>query len=152
MNVIIHDAKNKLDEAKLINFEKHIKTRLPDEYRKFLLTYNGGYPEPDGFMYIRNNIKYTSNVDFFLSLDGDEDDDIYDFIETYRNRIPPELLPIAYDSSGNLICIAILGDHIGTIYFWDHEEEYEEGEIPGYKNVFMVQPSFNKFLNNLFKI
>ena len=36
--------------AQLAALEKHIGHRLPPEYRKFLLRYNGGHPEPDAFV------------------------------------------------------------------------------------------------------
>ena len=40
----------KLDDIKLFKFEKLINSRLPDDYRQFLIAHNGGKPSPSDFM------------------------------------------------------------------------------------------------------
>ena len=38
------------NESAIQEFEKLIGHRLPDDYREFLLEFNGGHPEPNTFM------------------------------------------------------------------------------------------------------
>jgi hypothetical protein len=61
-------------------------------------------------------------------------------------RIARDLLPIACDGSGNIICIALSGGDRGTIYFWDW---YEEDVPPSYENVYFLAGSFDLFLERL---
>lgn len=67
----------------------------------------------------------------------------------YRGRIPPNLLPIAHDPFGNLICLSVAGQDRGKVYFWDHEVEVREGEIPSYRNVSFIADNFESFLDGL---
>jgi hypothetical protein len=60
--------------------------------------------------------------------------------------LPAELTPIADDSGGNLICIAVDRPNSGAVYYWDHEEE---GEAAPYSNVHVLADSFDEFLNSL---
>ncbi len=70
-------------------------------------------------------------------------------IETLRGRMPAELLPIGHDPGGNLICLAYRGEQRGTIYYWDHEMEAEEGEPATWDNLYPLAKSFTEFLNGL---
>lgn len=63
--------------------------------------------------------------------------------------MPETLLPIGHDSLGNLICLGVVGDDAGTVYFWDHEAEADEDEPPTWDNLSVIQPSFSAFLKSL---
>ena len=70
----------------------------------------------------------------------------------YHDRVPKPLLPIANDAGGNLICISTSGPDQGCIYFWEHENEVEEGEEPTMENVWFVAPDFDTFLSHLYRL
>src|SRR5260221_2493440 len=92
----------------LVSFEKSFNIKLPQNYREFLLRHNGGRPEPSVF-----KIKeYPSNdnigvVDTFLGISEKSEDSLQNYIKAYSNRLPKNIIPIAYDPGGNLICISI---------------------------------------------
>ena len=67
----------------------------------------------------------------------------------YHNRIPPELLAFGYSPGGDNFCIAIAGKNLGKIYYWDHDYEVEEDEIPGYQNITLLCDSFTEFIDSL---
>ena len=71
--------------------------------------------------------------------EDDFDDDLLYNYKMYKKRMPKVLLPIAGDSSGNMICISISGDKVGCVWFWDHEEEVYEGEPPGGGGMVMIR-------------
>jgi hypothetical protein len=123
--------------------------RLPEDYRRFLLTHNGGSPEPAGFVLAGPPGPYQdSEVQWFLGI-GDPDYDLEDWFATYRGpeaRMPAELLPIAVDPGGNVICLAVAGERRGAVFFWDHEEE---SDPPGWSNVHPIADSFDAFLEGL---
>jgi hypothetical protein len=60
--------------------------------------------------------------------------------------MPRELLPIAGDGSGNIICLSRAGVNEGTLYYWDHDAEHSP---PTYDNVYFIAESFDAFLNGI---
>ena len=72
-----------------------------------------------------------------------EHDNLLRYVAMYRGRLRADLLPIAHDPLGNLLCIATGGEGAGRIYFWDHEREADGGEIR------LLAESLPAFLANL---
>ena len=142
-------AQKPISKAQINSLEKLIGKLLPEDYSAFLIRYNCGYPEPNIFSYLYNGKRYQSDIAGLLGFDNEDEDNIIDYIENYKNRIPSGLLPIAYDSSGNLVCISLNPNTFGSIYFWDHENEYDDGVTPGYRNVYLIAHSFDEFLSGL---
>ena len=66
------------------------------------------------------------------------------FINTYKNRIPVNTTPIAYDNFGNLILIE---NNSGKIYFWDHE--VNDDDNCSLSDLGFIANSFTKFINGL---
>lgn len=148
MSVKILDFKGPIiDEGIVSAFEKKLGMSLPDDYRKFLKTYNGGYPEPDAFHFL--NSEDGSSIDRFLSLSVEKNHDLLKYYEQYKNRIPNGFLPIAHDPGGNLILIQI-DKESASVYFWDHEQEADEGETPSMSNMYIISDCFLSFLDSLY--
>lgn len=149
MNTSIKGSKgsNKLDEIERL--EELIGSRLPRAYREFLLQHNGGYPEPDGFLF--KDLSDGSSIDRFLGVDVGEHSNIDKYLVTYQERIPDGFFPIAHDPGGNLVLIGVTGRHSGNVYFWDHENE-ADGSAPDMSNMHLVAGDFSDFLNNLYEI
>lgn len=147
----------KATETQVAQFEKQINARLPQEYRNFLLTYNGGRPvsegikvfgHPDPYGYIASvNPLYSlsPSVPPYESLQAAVDSDYY--------VLPSGHLPIA-DSGGNLITID-LKQKIGVIYYFDHEmpdeDELDDDDVTHYtmKNAILLAGSFDELLTRM---
>ncbi|EKS0980396.1 SMI1/KNR4 family protein, partial [Escherichia coli] len=69
----------------------------------------------------------------------------------YKDRIPSEFFPIAHDAGGNLILMGPNSDD-NKIYFWDHEIEADEGDMPDMSNVYLISQSFSVFINSLYEV
>jgi cell wall assembly regulator SMI1 len=153
MAIRIYESEKKISPRKLAAVEQKLSIKLPKEYRDFLLSHNGGRPEPDGFLAINDRGEETDScVDWFLAIYNGEDDNFEDNFRAYKIedvRLPDELVPIATDPGGNLICIAVDGPKCGAVYFWDHEMEAGTGEKPSYDNVYLIANSFNAFVDSL---
>lgn len=147
--VFTESGKHGLESA-IVALEQRLATHLPVSYRQFLFDINGGRPEPNAFK-IQDNPNDTHGLlERFFSLDdADADYDISDNIDVFQNRIPGNLLPIAFDPGGNLLCIAVSGENVGKIYFWDHNDECEIGAVPDYHNIYFVANDFSELLDNL---
>ncbi|HEX8776137.1 MAG TPA: SMI1/KNR4 family protein [Pyrinomonadaceae bacterium] len=142
----ILDANEKLDESTVFRLEDSLQIKLPPSYRKFLMEFNGGRPVARRFKF--KGATRGSSVDRFLGVHNKEHNNLMDYLETYKGRIPPNFFPIAHDPGDNLICISVAGADKGSIYFWDHDREGNDGP-PNYSNVILISESFEEFIEGL---
>lgn len=110
----------RLDDASVTRFEKKIGHRLPDDYRTFLLSMNGGLPEDVNEAPAGSSTATTLQV--LLGIDThDTWMDIEATIEVMQLRdegkYPSEIIPIGNDGLGNKFVLAIAGDHRGEVSF-----------------------------------
>lgn len=134
----LNDYPNTLPEHILKLFEIDWGFELPVDYRNFLLLHNGGEPTLPYFNF-KENPDDGSDVRAFLSLYPSKHTNLLAHIKTFEDRYPKGFFPIGFDSSGNLILIAIKGKERGVIYFWDHETE----------NIEVIRDNFIQFLSSL---
>lgn len=145
----IHDSKGGVSEQDLINLEAQLGVKLPNSYRDFLKKHNGGYPQPDGFDFA--NGEDGSSVDKFLEISSSKNESVSEYYNNYKDRIPKDYFPIAKDPGGNLILIGVKNSN-ADIYFWDHENEAEGGDVPGMDNMHLIASSLDDFINDLCEI
>jgi len=145
------------------NIENLKQCILPEDYKEFLLKYNGGSPNFDAFEikdYFSDGRSSFDSIRYFFGICHDKKSimrgyDILNKIESSKNRIPIELLPIACDPLGNIVCIGIKGKYYKKIYFWDHENEagsrdpFDNTIKPWWKNITIIASSFSDLLNSL---
>jgi hypothetical protein len=149
MTLEIRRSREAVHEQDIRNIETILGVQLPVPYKNFLLSHNGGSPKPNRFPFRNSQLDGHGQIDFFLCI---KDKDLYNlntWIKRYKKRVPTDLIPIAVDPGGNLICLTIRGDNQGKLYFWDHEEEADESEQPSYKNIYLIANSFNELLSSL---
>jgi hypothetical protein len=150
MQVRIDRAFATTSHEEIAQFENRRGVILPDEYKRFLLMYNGGRPKPNAFD-VPEWPHENSGLQRFFGIHPGKDYDLEHEWEGYADRVPGELMPIACDSFGNLICLGIKGGRRGKIYFWDHEDELDENgrSRQDYGNVYLVANSLGEFLDKL---
>lgn len=119
--------------------EHRLQITLPEDYKQFVLKYDGGYPNP-------NHFKVDGKVEIFnnlISLDENEYNNIYEILEDLQERIGDQLIPFAENGFGNLLCFDYSANK--NIVFWDHEKNYGDFiELP------LVCFSFSSLIENLF--
>lgn len=98
--------------------EKSLKYRLPDEYTKFLLSFNGTKPEANIFSIDRNN---DSGIDKFIPCE-----DIMKELPNIENSYKNNMIPVAWAEGGNYVLLNLKN---GIVYFWDHENPYKLRKI-----------------------
>jgi len=143
----IIDSKSVVSEQELTNLENQLGVKLPVSYIEFLKKNNGGYPQPDDFDFSDDG----SSIDRFLEVSDSKNESIIEYFNTYRNRIPKNYFPVAKDPGANLILIEINGAG-SKIYYWNHENEVEDSDIPGMDNMYLIASNFDEFINNLYEI
>ncbi len=146
----IRDSETPLSSETIRKVEERLGIVFPIEYRDFLRLHNGGRPRPAVFRFKKPSGQFADScVDWFLAIYEGEHDNFESYFETYQHRLPTELVPIAHDPGGNLICIAVSGTLNGFVFFWDHENECDIGETPTFANVYLIADTFSEFVNSL---
>lgn len=137
-----------LTDLRIGALERELGVALPHGYRSFLLRHNGGRPKPDFFPIRDFDRSSFGSVHYFFGVDGTVRSNNVDWnYRTYYRRIPIELLPIAGDGSGNLICLSIIGSNEDAVYYWDHDDERSP---PTYDNIYVIAETFDKFLGSIY--
>ncbi|XOT29261.1 SMI1/KNR4 family protein [Bacillus subtilis subsp. subtilis] len=143
---------NKNEQPKEI--EMNIGKQLPSDYKDFLKEYGGCYLESKK---TSDEIEYdvcykplekdpwmgkgddTQLLEGFYGLANDHNS-LQKAIDTYSDRFPRNIIPIASSAGGNEICMDI--DN-GKILFWDHELSHPD------KDFFLIANSFEEFVFSL---
>ncbi|WP_080875215.1 SMI1/KNR4 family protein [Oceanobacillus timonensis] len=93
---------------------------------------------------LSDKIKLTQfEVDSFYGLYNDENN-IEDKINFYKDLLPADLIPIAGLPGGDLVCIGIQDNTQNKIYIWFHEMDGE--------NIYLASDSFKSFIMNFKRI
>jgi cell wall assembly regulator SMI1 len=119
--------------------EEQVGRALPDDYRSYLLEQDGGRLADNNQALI--NIFGLGQVPDWTSM--------WAKLETFHGRIPAWLLPVAQDAYGNLFAISLRPSDFGSVWFWDHEEEADEGEPPSEENISFKAGNWVGFLEGL---
>ena len=82
-------------------------------------------------------------------MEGTGEIDLLNRRKFYSERVPKSILPIAYAEGGNLVCLPILPESFGKVFFWDHELEASDGEPATWENLFKVADPFEEFFQNI---
>jgi len=140
----------KATETQVKAFETRIGCRLPEEYRNFLQTLNGGIPNPDcvcvpGMEGIDN---VGVGVLFHLRASKPSSDELSFEMERANTLLPPGHLPIA--GSSDLFTLSLRPKTFGAVYWWFHETKDldDDGnflESAGY----LLAGSFDEFLTRI---
>jgi cell wall assembly regulator SMI1 len=150
-----------LTEERLQRLEKKLKARLPDDYRTFLLRYNGGRPALSRFTFETHGEKQESVLEWFFAvhdlpyeepddwdMDGGELPPYFGqqleavWADFRREKPKAGVLPIARDPGGNLIGIGYAAKRAGAVWWYDHETE----------SFVRLAGSFAEFLTGLTKL
>ncbi|NOU63355.1 hypothetical protein GC096_04765 [Paenibacillus sp. LMG 31461] len=133
----------------VISIEQKYGFRLPQDYKKFLLTYGRiNYNHPISYSLITNIPKHNERgeLGYFYNLQNNNNDLISN-IECYLGRMPEKMIPFADITGGDQLCIGVTEDVWGKIYFWDHDQEhFDPSEEELWNNVYLVANSFSEFI------
>jgi len=136
-----------LTDARLTSLEQELGVILPHDYREFLVRYNGGRPNPSFFPILGFKDNPFGGIQLFLAVDVPIKSSNLDWMYyNYRERMPRNILPIAITGTGDVLCLSFYGSDKGSVYFWDHDNEYSP---PTYDNMYLIAPSFPEFLESI---
>lgn len=147
MLVSLENSQKNLNEIDICDFERDLSIKLPEDYKSFLLKYNGGKPTPRKFETVDK--RFVSRIMFFFPITDAVTNNLTNIYLSYKqdNKFPRNLLPIGEDPINNLICISIQGKDSGSVYFWNKDDE-DDKQLQ-YKYFSLISDSFSKFIEIL---
>ena len=112
-------------------FEKKYEIILNEEYRKFLVKYNGGETPNTLFKQGKKSetVRYLYGINVEQSIEKNMK--YYDWKEK-------ESIPIGIDNFGNFYVIGISINNNGIIYFCDHEKGFKKIKITDFLLLLMT--------------
>ena len=149
---------SRVTEAALVRFEKQLGTKLPDDYRAFLIEVNGGQTELSHSRFMLVTRKGRRDWTLLNSLNSiDDPDDRSDLVTRWtssRQWLPPEVIPIGFDDYGGAVGLVLAGPRRGQVWFLDGVSERPEGSTPrvewfDQRDVFKLAHSFREFMAGL---
>lgn len=144
----IEEPARQLTDEDIKKLERKLAVSLPDKYKQFLLRYNGGRPVPDCFPIKGLPNNPYGGIQVFFGIDREiESSNLDEKHEVFEGRLPKELIPIASDGSGDILCLSLGGENEGQVLFWDY---YGELNPPTFENLYFVANSFQELLDGLF--
>lgn len=150
------DSAAPLTRKDLCGLERQLGISFPEDYAAFMLKNNGGEPEEDWLFDFYNGVTERDNTSvirgfykLYLHDDGPSYDDFVKICSTMwaEKTIGKDMVAIADDPGGNLICLCVAGENCGKVYFADHEFENTH---TGCLFMSEIAPSFSAFLDMLY--
>ncbi len=135
-----------LAEKHVVALEATMGATIPEPYRSFLLTYNGGSPKPDVIVIDGAPFKGTDLRDFFGIGTIHEINEISWHLEICTGCLENKLLPIASDSGNNFFVIPLTDEERGSVYYflvWSGGRPLDPPEP------YLVAPDFQSFLDKI---
>jgi hypothetical protein len=114
--------------------ERDLGFNFPGPYRRWLETVcNGARLGPNAFDPDEASAALGIGVVEFCGVGRKEKaSDLVWLTRSYRDRLPPNVVPVAHAEGGNLICLdTSRGSELGSVYFWDHGEESADSLTAG---------------------
>lgn len=128
-----------LTPDRLARFEREHILRLPEDYRQFLLEYNGGIPGPEDTIDFEGG---SSDLQCLYGIsDGDNVASLERNLEDIKEWGIDEGLPIGHDFFGNFFLLSVQSGREGQVFFWDHD----------LGDMLLVAASFTEFTEKLYE-
>lgn len=133
-----------VNEQDINNLEKKIGILLPEDYKNFLLTYNGGiFNQEENSQILIKELKEIIYLDVMYGIDtGERCADIDFWMEEFNADLLPEALVIGDDLRLGLIVLICNGENSG-VYYWDDSYNFEASNDEN--NMYFLANSFSEF-------
>lgn len=151
LEIVRIKGRKKATQQQIKALEVQIGCRLPEEYRDFLTTYNGGHPNPDCV-----NVAGMKGIDnvgvgtlFHLQPSKPGVDELSYAFESSSGKLLPEgHLPIA--GSSDVFTLSLKPETFGAVYWWNHETEEvdDDGNFLASAE-YLLAGSFDEFLTRI---
>jgi SMI1 / KNR4 family (SUKH-1) len=143
------ETSSQVANNKMINdFEKSRQIKLPDLYRNFLKTTNGGIPDRKKYPIVGMLDNPFGGIQCFFGFGKQIEVDLLEYnYDLYVGGFPHGIVPIAANGSGDYVCLDLRnGDD--RVAFWDKRHFWGTGKWRE-SDLYHVADSFEDFLRSL---
>ncbi|ARU54228.1 hypothetical protein OLMES_0120 [Oleiphilus messinensis] len=129
INQILKQKRTTLNICDLTTFERKLASKFPEEFREFLIQFNGGSPIKSTIRFNGANLKIKgATINYFFGFGGSSEN-IEKSYSNLKYDLPDMLIPFANTPDGNYFLMSLKNDSsFGKIYYYDHEFEYDSDE------------------------
>lgn len=135
-------------EETVRNFEQHIGFSLPDDYKQFLIEYNGGTPQVRNSTFTVEALSEIIPLDVLYGLGIDSEMDLQDWNDEYRSDLLSNSIVIGRDPGTGMV-VLINDAEIKGVFYWDQSLFFNQSNEE--ENVYKICDSFKEFINQLKK-
>lgn len=132
-------------EAMIDAFAERNEVDLPEDYRRFLIAYNGGRPKSN-----RCEVSIVNEaiiVDLLFGLTESRGCDIETFNAEYRDQLAPGFTIVGSDPGGAFFILGTTPPNVG-VFFWDHQHFFDKSSDEN-GNTYLIAESFTEWIESL---
>ena len=138
-----------VSDAEIERFERKMGGRLPSDYRAFIQTYGGYWPEKPHCHHSTLWCPCSEPTPFgahglvwFLRFDQVES------LRDFSDIVPRHMIPVAEGHFGACTCLAFKGDDAGSVYALDTEFRYAWPDDDFHRSFGNLSPDIAEWLRN----
>lgn len=133
-------------EEKILKLEDEIGFTLPNDYKEFLINFNGGVPEVKYSTFTLNELEENIGLQVLYGLDLEENLDLREWYEEYEDDLLDDCLIIGHGIGFGFI-VLVNSPEVSGVYFWDNSFELDNSSED--ENIYKISDTFREFIDEL---
>ncbi|WP_294364762.1 SMI1/KNR4 family protein [uncultured Clostridium sp.] len=133
-------------EEEIFKLEDEIGFTLPNDYKEFLINFNGGVPEVKYSTFKLNELEENIGLQVLYGLNLEENLDLREWYEEYEDDLLDDCLIIGHGIGFGFI-VLVNSTEVSGVYFWDNSFELENSSED--ENIYKISDTFREFIEEL---
>ena len=133
-------------EEEIFKLEEEIGFTLPNDYKEFLINFNGGVPEVKYSTFKLNELEENIGLQVLYGLNLEENLDLREWYEEYEEDLLDDCLIIGHGIGFGFI-VLVNSPEVSGVYFWDNSFELENSSED--ENIYKISDTFKEFIQEL---
>lgn len=135
-----------VEEEEIFKLEEEIGFTLPNDYKEFLINFNGGVPEVKYSTFKLNELEENIGLQVLYGLNLEENLDLREWYEEYEEDLLDDCLIIGHGIGFGFI-VLVNSPEVSGVYFWDNSFELENSSED--ENIYKISDTFKEFIQEL---
>lgn len=133
-------------KEEIFKLEDEIGFTLPNDYKEFLINFNGGVPEVKYSTFKLNELEENIGLQVLYGLDLEENLNLREWYEEYEDDLLDDCLIIGHGIGFGFI-VLVNSPEVSGVYFWDNSFELENSSED--ENIYKISDTFREFIEEL---
>ena len=129
------------EELEIVSLEKKYNLQLPEDYKQFLQSCNGGLSLGEVELFLEK-ANETTGIRCLYGIHTNTDNEIEDDMDEYGDELPPNTLLIGDTLDGSFLFLITCGENAG-VWCWDHARIFPASSEEG--NAYFITSTFSEF-------